>query len=435
MWRVLPAVSALTLSWLVQAAADEPAESSSGTVWTRATLSGDWNGVRRRLAENGVTFDLSLTQVGQGVVDGGKETGWAYGGRGDLVANLDTEKLGLWPRGLFTVEVEGTFGADVNARTGALMEVNSNQLYPIADLDGVGVPAVMLTQLLSRKLGVIVGKVQTGSDANELAAGKGDVQFFNIAFTFNAAALLTMPYSALGAGVILLPTGNEESAKLKLFVVDAEGKGNTAGFDTVFDGGTAYHAEGRIRTGLLGLTGHQLIGGTYSTKSFTALDQNVRLVVEDRSLREKDGSWCLYYNFDQYLYESESGSGHGLGVFGRFGISDGNPNPVKYFYSAGIGGRGVVPGRPLDSFGIGYYFITVGNPSFTGPFAARSLLGDEQGGEAYYNLAITPWMKLTPDIQLVRPAQRRTVGTSGIQASVKHVDTAAVVGIRLQLII
>lgn len=437
MWRVLAAVSALTLLSVSQAAAEEEVKSYSGTLWTRPALSGDWNGVRSRLARSGVTFDLGLTQIGQGLVHGGKDTGWEYGGRGDLVVNADTQGLGLWPGGLLTLEAEGHFGADVNSRTGALMAVNNNQTFPIANVGGVGFPQVMLTQLLSRRLGVVVGKVGTGSDTNEFAAGKGEVQFFNVAFAFNATAMLTIPYSALGAGVIILPTGDDKVAKLKLFVVDSDGKANTAGFDTLFDGSTTYHAEGRVRTLLFGLTGHQLIGGAYSTKTFTALAQNVRLVIEDRSLQQKHGSWTAYYNFDQYLYETKAGSGRGVGLFGRFGMSDGNPNPVKYLYSAGIGGRGVVPGRPLDSFGIGYYYITVGHPTFTGPFATRSLRGDEQGGEAYYDVAITPWMKLTSDIQIVRPAQNRTDGTSdgGAGASVKQVDTATVMGIRLQLII
>ncbi len=360
-----------------------------------------------------MTFDLSLTQVAQGVVRGGKDTGWEYGGRGDLVVKMDTGKLGLWRGGLLAVELEGNFGADVNSRTAALLEVNSNQLYPIASPTGAGVPELMLTQFVSRNIGVIVGKIETGSDANEFATGKGDVAFFNLAFTFNGAATLTIPYSALGAGVIILPTGEEEVAKIKLFVVDSDGKGNTAGFDTVFNGDTTYHADGRIRTLLFGLTGHQVIGGAYSTKKFTSLQQNVRLVIEDRSLQQKTGSWVLYYNFDQYLYEAGKGSGEALGVFGRFGVSDGDPNPVKYFYGAGIGGRGIVPGRPLDRFGIGYYYVTVGHPTFIGPFADRSLLGDEMGGEAYYDVAITPWMRLTPDVQIVRPAQRRTVASSG----------------------
>ena len=43
----------------------------------------------------------------------------------------------------------------------------------------------------------------------------------------------------------------------------------------------------------------------------------------------------------------------GIGVFFAFGASDGNPNPVQYGFLAGIGGKGVIPGRADDSFGIG----------------------------------------------------------------------------------
>jgi len=81
----------------------------SGDLWHRSTLTGDWFGARNDLAAKGITFDMSLTQVGQGVVDGGKDEGWKYGGRGDLTFNLDTQKLGLWPGGFLTVEVEGNF--------------------------------------------------------------------------------------------------------------------------------------------------------------------------------------------------------------------------------------------------------------------------------------------------------------------------------------
>ena len=62
-----------------------------------------------------------------------------------------------------------------------------------------------------------------------------------------------------------------------------------------------------------------------------------------------------------------------IGIFGRFGASDGNPNPMHYFYSIGIGGKGIIPGRPLDRFGIGYYYMDVSNPKFTGPVATRDI--------------------------------------------------------------
>ena len=434
MRRDLAAVLALALA--SQAGAEEAVESYAGTLRTRPALSGDWNGHRTHLAERGVTLDLSLTQIAQGVVRGGKDTGWAYGGRGDVVAGVDTQKLGLWRGGHLTLEFEGNYGSDVNKETGALNSVNSSQTYPATH--AYGVPELMLTQFLSPKIGVVVGKVQTGSDTNEFAAGKGDTQFFDLALQFNSAATVTIPYSALGVGVFVLPTGDERVAKLQVFVVDSDGKGDSPGFDTVFNGDTTYNAEGRVRTLISGLTGHQLIGGAYSTKSFTALEQNVRVVLEDRSLQKTKGSWVLYYNFDQYLYEPVRGSGRGLGVFGRFGVSDGNPNPTKYFYSAGIGAKGVVPGRQLDGFGLGYYYVTVGHPVFTGPFASASFLRDEQGGEVYYDVAITPWARVAPDLQVVRPAQKRTVGTSQggvVGGSAKPVNTATVLGIRLKLII
>src|SRR5262244_2950028 len=103
----------------------------SGDIWRRSTLTGDWGGLRNELAVKGVTLDLDITQVGQGVVGGGKSGAWEYGGRGDFILDLDSGKLGLWPGGFFNFEMEGNWGRSVNNKTGALMPVNSNQLFPL----------------------------------------------------------------------------------------------------------------------------------------------------------------------------------------------------------------------------------------------------------------------------------------------------------------
>ena len=422
---------------VTQAVAGDIRGNYSGDFRSRSTLTGDWGGVRNDLAKKGVTFDLTLTQIVQGVTDGGKETGWEYGGRGNLTLNADTQKLGLWPGGFFMVEVEGNFGNDVNLHTGASMPVNSNQLYPMPNDDQLNIPAVTFTQFLSPKIGLILGKLDiTSGDMNEFAHGKGDTQFFNLAFNFNPIAALTVPYTPLGFGVIALPTGDPKAAVVTLFALDANGKANRSGFDTVFEGNTTYNIEGRIRTDFGGLTGHQLAGGVYSTKTFSSLDQNLRFIIENGAIEQKDHSWAFYYNFDQYLYEPKKGSGQGVGIYGRFGASDGNPNPIHYFYSIGIGGKGILPDRPLDQFGVGYYYMDISNPKFTGPQGTRSFLRDEQGFEAYYNCAVTPWMMLTPDIQFVRPAQKQVIDFSGsIPIIVKDsISTATVLGLRLQLI-
>jgi carbohydrate-selective porin OprB len=90
-----------------QAIAQEEPKTYSGNIWSRSTLTGDWGGARNDLAGKGIIFDMNLTQVGQGVTEGGKDKSWEYGGRGDLTVNVDTQKLGLWPGGFLTVEVEG----------------------------------------------------------------------------------------------------------------------------------------------------------------------------------------------------------------------------------------------------------------------------------------------------------------------------------------
>ena len=57
----------------------------------------------------------------------------------------------------------------------------------------------------------------------------------------------------------------------------ANGKASTSGFDDLHSNELSFVGEARVRTDFFGLTGHQLIGGAYSNKTFTSLDQSLRL--------------------------------------------------------------------------------------------------------------------------------------------------------------
>src|SRR5262245_18881376 len=96
---ILIAISLLAFTLTAQARAQDtsPKDPYSGDLLTRSTLTGDWGGFRNEWAAKGITIDLNVTQVGQGVVNGGQSSAWQYGGRGDLTINLDSQKLGLWP--------------------------------------------------------------------------------------------------------------------------------------------------------------------------------------------------------------------------------------------------------------------------------------------------------------------------------------------------
>src|SRR5215813_10789759 len=416
----------------------------AGDIWSRSTLTGDWGGFRNEWAQKGVTIDLNVTQIGQGVVNGGKSGAWQHGGRGDLTINLDSQKLGLWPGGFFNLELEGNWALSVNQNTGALMPVNSSQIYPLPPGGIFGVPAWNFSQFLSPYFGLTLGKFATISniagDMNDFAHGKGATQFMNMALNFNPLLAFTVPYSTLGIGTIVLPTKDPKEAIITLLVMSANGQANTSGFENLNGNAIVVAGEGRVRTDFFRLTGHQLFGTTFSNKQFTSIDQRLRSIIETNSLRPEKGSWNIYYNFDQYLYEPKKGADRGVGVFGRLGVSDGNPNFMKFFSSFGVGGKGLFESRPHDQFGLGYYFINVHNPTLQGPIQTRKFLRDENGFEAYYNAALTPWLLLTPDIQVIRGAQKNTVtitqGPLGVlpRLDKKGVGTATVLGVRLQVL-
>jgi porin len=194
----------------------------------------------------------------------------------------------------------------------------------------------------------------TGGDANEFAHGRGDKQFMNLAFSFNPTLASLAPYSILGMGLVFLPTKN---SLLTFSVIDTEGTTTKSGFDTLFKDGTTLSGEGRFTIKPFGFTGHQLIGFGWGNKNFNSLDQDPRTLLGNilfGSLLEKEkSSWAIYDNFDQYLYSPANDPSQGIGIFGRFGISDGKANALHQFYSFGVGGKGMIPGREKDQWGIG----------------------------------------------------------------------------------
>lgn len=434
----------VTFSVTAGAADTPPANPYSGDILTRSTLTGDWWGLRNDLAANGVTLNMSITQVGQGVVNGGKSGQWQYGGRGDIVLNLDSQKLGLWPGGFLNLEAEGNWASSVNHNTGALMPVNLSQPLPLPG-QNFYLDSLNFAQFLSPYFGLTLGKyatlTATSGDMNEFAHGKGDTQFMNMAFNINPVVAFTVPYSTLGAGVIVLPTKDPKEAIVNFMVLQANGTANTSGFNDLSGNQLVFAGSGRLRTDFFGLTGHQLFGFSFSNRDFTSIDQRFSNILQNQKLAGTTHSWGVYYNFDQYLYEPKKGSGEGIGIFGRFGASDGNPNFMHFFYSLGVGGKGVIPGREHDRYGFGFYYIDISNPTLRGSFRTAKLLRDEYGFEAFYNFTITPWLLLTPDIQVIRGAQKDKV-TFGLPVLAappilfrkESIGTATVLGLRLQMV-
>jgi porin len=235
-------------------------------------------------------------------------------------------------------------------------------------------------------------------------------------------------------GLVFLPT---QDLLLTFSVFDTEGTPTRAGFDTLFKNGTTLAGGLRWTIKPLGLTGHQSLSALWSNKDFNSLEQDPRFIIDDILLgtppRKESGSWAFLYNFDQYFYQEKSDATQGVGVFGRFGISDGKANPIAQFDSFGFGGKGVIPTREQDRFGIGYYYLKIsGDLRDVLPPLLRSRIGldHEQGVELFYNIAMTPWFHITPDLQFVDAARNKA---PLIGPGRKSIDTAVVAGLRIKI--
>jgi porin len=401
-----------------QAAAVPPPPQFGGCLCCRPKLTGDWHGRRNCYAQNGITLDADVTQFYFGVVEGGLDRKFDYGGHGDYVMNMDLGKLGVH-EGLFVkLRAEHRFGESISDDTGNFIPATVLPDLPVKDHEDLYLTNVLFTQALSESFAVFAGKMDTfDGDANAFAHKRGKDQFSNLAFVGNPVFLRTIPYSTLGAGFTIL---REAEPIFTYSVLNSTDTARTSGFDELFEQGVAMAAELRLPTRFWGMPGHQLFGAAWNSQDFVSLGQDPRIILPDVPIEEHSGSWGLYWNFDQYLYVDPCDPKRGWGVFGRAGVAEDEVVPLLYFLSAGIGGNSTIYGRETDTFGIGYYYA--GFTEEIDPFFELFLgpTGDGQGVELFYNIAVTPWFRLTPDLQVLVPFR-------------EEVDTAVVVGLRGKL--
>jgi len=430
-----------------------------GDFWDRPRLTGSWWGLRDELGKKGVVFDADILLSPQGVMSGGTDTGWKFWGNADYTLNIDTGKLGLWPGGFFKFYGDSSFGESVQPRTGAIVPVNTWLLLPKPDEPSSALMNATFTQFLSTKFGVFAGKVFVLDGFKGEFTGDIRNQFMNTALAF-PIALALVPISAYGGGVIGLPW---EGVILSAMALDASGTPTKDDISKAFDDGTTVIASAQVKIKPFGLVGHQNLGGLWSDKSRISLIQDPSNIANfllkekfpllgnpgpilERILerfapgllnpvqpanREKS-TWAMFYGFDQYLWQPAGDPKRGIGMFFNFGAADGETNPVKYSFATGIGGNGVIPGRKSDNFGVGWAH-TQFSDNFVPLLRQRFHLGleHENAFEMFYNAAITQWLRMSLDLQVIDTGLQKRL--SDDRNSLKGVDTAVVGGVRMYI--
>ena len=374
------------------------------------------------MRDSGITLDVSTTQYYQGVAGGGLEQAFQYGGRNDYFLNLDGEKLGLWQGFSVALHGETRYGESVSSVAGTLMSPNLLLAFPTTNGDVTALTGVTFTQNLSERLQVYGGKLNTlDGFAQPLTGADNFSGFQNTAMLYNPVFARTMPYSTFGAGIAYLDQNDEEAFSVTVY--DTNDTTTVSGFDTFFNNGATVYTEWNLTTSFFNLPGHHGLSGTYSTGTYTDLtptaylDPIAGLVFVSTPVT---GSWSAAYNFDQALYVSPDDSQRMWGVFGNFGLADNNPSPARWFASTGISGASFLRRRTADSFGFAYFYLGV-SESLRNLAPLLLPVRDEHGIELYYNMALTPWCQITPDLQVITPFRDRA-------------DTALLLGLRAHVI-
>jgi porin len=429
-----------------------------GDFWSRPRLTGDWGGLRDEMGKKGVVLDVDVLTTPMDVLSGGRSTGAEAWGNVDYTLNVDTDKLGLWPGGFFMVQADTGFGTNLFAKSDALVPVNTAALFPAPNDRTTVLTNATFMQFLSEQFGVVIGKFNTLTAGKQEFYGDYSTQFLNAAFVF-PMTLEQVPLSAYGGGVIGLPT---ENIVLSVLVLDPNGTATSNSFNDVFNKGAMIIGSGQLTFKPFGLLGHQNVGFSWSNADRYSLEQDpsnlLRLLLQTRFPRLADpgpileqilerffpgllvptvppnresSSWSVSYALDQYLWQPKGDDKHGIGFFLSAGVSDGNPIPVKWAFLAGVGGKGV-PGRPDDSYAIGVARTQLSSAVF--PYLRDRLglgLEHEDALEAYYNLAITGWLSVTPDIQVINQALNKTLNPNGL--GLVNVEHATIAGIRFRV--
>jgi porin len=453
MLRLTALLCALGTALPLHAMPYQTPETWGGDLASRPRLTGDWGGFRDDMARTGVVLDLDTYWMPQKITSGGKDDRSEAWGNSITTLNLDTQKAGLWPGGFVKMQTVTSFGDSLIQDTGSLVPANITWLLPKPIDNETGLQEFTYTQFLSTQFGVTLGKINGIAPTAEFFSDY-TTQFQNIGLNI-PLVLALVPLSAYGATALYLPS---HEVTLVGMVLDPNGTIDNDDLNDAFDGGVMSLFFGDLKIKPYGLHGHQSVILAYSNKDRTSLDQNPanvgRLLAEARfpllgdpgpllveifdklglpptaePLNEESDAWSAIYRFEQYLWQPAGDPTRGIGLFFSAGVSDGEANPIEHAYSLGIAGKGVVPERPHDTFGVGWARTEFSDdfvPALSNAFGLG--LNHEDAAEIFYNTEVTPWLNITPNFQIISPALNKTLDAN---SDFEDLDTTYIVGLRV----
>jgi len=387
----------------------------SGMIGDEDTLTGETiPRERRRLSDLGLRVRAELTGYSQGLLSGSGKTGFDSAGRFDTLLDADTERMGMWSGGGLHTHIEYRFGDLGSHRGSALLPSNAGLTLPLLGEGELVATSLYLSQRIGPSTVLLVGKINPLDliARDPFFGGWGVHGFMNLAFVAPPAGV--MPAVMMGA-ILNHAIG---PWRLSAIVADPDDKTSTYSFRDLFSNGVDVSLTAVWNGAVHGRSTYAGLTGAYKTQD--AFDPTDFGLPADLSMdTARRSAHNVTVQAGHLLLESAATPGKGLGIYARAGYGGGESNPIQASFAGGFAGHGIVPHRPRDSFGIGYYRYTFG-ATLDAALARRLAWDDEQGIEVFYSFPVARWLRVTLDLQVIDPAAAaaQTSVVGGLRASV-----------------
>jgi porin len=403
-----------------------PTEDTPGTeqakptgLWERDTLTGDWNGARANLADNGVTLGLKLTNEVLDTPSGGIRRGGVYEQQLMFTGDIDFEKLANLAGGTahvsaFRVDGRGPLANNV----GNNMDSSNIEL---ARQRQTRLWTLWYQQAASDNLwSVRAGQLSVD---DEFFLSTTSSNLMNSTFVWNSLGFSNLPggqpdrfdisngpgYPLGAPGARLQFNPSDDISWLTAAFTHQPESIDHNGAQFRFDGNALVISELQYLQNqakdATGLPVAYKIGAWYDTGSFNDphVDSQGRSLASPLSNglpKKHSGEWAIYGVADRTLWQSEDGQA--FSVFLRGGLAPSSYNLVSGYVDGGIGYKGLIAGREADVLTVGFAYANVGSGYAAIDRDNNVPVRDyESLVELNYLVTLAPWWTVQPDLQYI----------------------------------
>lgn len=381
---------------------------------------GDWDGARTNLEKDGVKFSVDYTMEAASNLAGGKNTSTTarYADQQAFGMNLDLEKLLGWDDSEFQATITNRDGQNISDY---VADKRTGMVSSVQEVYGRG-QTWRLTQLWLRKgffddmLDIKAGRVTVGEDFDNF-----DSKFQNLAFGSGQAGnwrgdhWYNWPVSQWGTRV-RLNFSPEWFLQAGLYNQNPYNYGRGDGFRFEFS-----PTEGNLvpvelgwqpKLGAESLPGNYRLGFYYSSTK----DPQYSSYRNGSYASDDVHSYGGYLLAQQQLTTQGGSAERGLGITVQTVMNDHKTAKVDNYQSVALTWKGPFDARPQDEIGFGVARLHIngdysdmlrkqnnehGIHDYNNPAYLPIQSGTEWNYELYYDVHVTNWMSVRPNLQLV----------------------------------